>query len=227
VSLSIFYTANIRGDLALLPPLYTFLKSLREDLARFSPEDEAEVMICAVQPPPARTLLLDLGDSCAADVWHCTATAGRSTLIALDAMGYHAANVSGLLSPESRAKLAENALGMALVDAEHPRELEGVILSTISPNVRQSADTLAGLSKLHISLTADTTTRLVGHVLYLAQVEAGQIGTAYIGGTDSAPQLLADAVFDLPANTPPDPTISGTVDFVTNEARFFAKRQGG
>ncbi len=86
---------------------------------------------------------------------------------------------------------------------------------------------LAGLSTLHISLAADTTTRLVGHVLYLAQVEAGQIGTAYIGGTESDPQLLADAIFDLPANTPPDPTISGTVDFVTNEARFFAKRQGG
>jgi hypothetical protein len=226
VSLSIFYTAHIRGDLALLPPLYTFLKSLREDLAHFAPEDEGEVMICAVQPPPARTLLLDLGDSCAPDVWHCTATAGRSTLIALDAMGYHAANVSGLLPPESRAKLTENLLGMALVDSEHPSELEDVILSTLSPSVRQSADTLAGLSKLHISLTADTTTRLVGHVLYLARIEAGQIGTAYIGGTDSDPQLLADATFDLPANTPPDPTISGTVDFVTNEARFFAKRQG-
>src|SRR4029453_1362356 len=101
-------------------------------------------------PPPARTLLLDLGDSCAADVWHCAATGGRSTLIALDAMGYHAANVSGLLSPESRAKLAENLMEMALVDTEHPREIEGVMLSTLSPDVRQSADTLAGLSRLHI-----------------------------------------------------------------------------
>ncbi|MEO8610256.1 MAG: hypothetical protein ABI690_20340 [Chloroflexota bacterium] len=226
MSLSIFYTAHIRGDLALLPPLYTFLKSLRADLAQFAPEDEAEVMQCAVQPPSARTLLLDLGDSCAPDVWHCTATEGRSTLIALDAMGYHAANVTGILSAESRAKLAENAMGMALVDFDHPWQDQGMILSTFSPNMRPSADTLAGLSKLHISVTADTTTRMIGHLLYLARVESGQVGTAYIGGTDSDPQLLADAVFDLPANTPPDPTISGTVDFVTNEARFFAKRHG-
>lgn len=226
MSISIFYTANIRGDLALLPPLYTFLKSLRNDLERFAPEDESEVMLCMVQPPPARVLLLDLGDSCAPDVWHCTATSGRSTLIALDAMGYHAANVSGLLSPESRAKLSENMMEMALVDAEHPWEDRGIILSTLPSHVRQSADMLAGLSKLHISLAADETTRLVGHVLYLARVDAGQVGTAYIGGLDSEPQLLADAIFDLPANTPPDPTISGTVDFVTNEARFFARKQG-
>jgi hypothetical protein len=225
VSLSIFYTANIRGDLALLPPLYTFLKSLREDLARFAPEDEGEVMLCAVQPPPARILLLDLGDSCAPDVWHCAATGGRSTLIALDAMGYHAANVTGLLSVESRARLADNLMEMALVDAEHPWEDGNLIFSTVPSYVRPSADVLAGLTRLHISLAADTTTRLVGHLLYLAQVEAGQIGTAYIGGTDSEPQLLADAIFDLPANTPPDPTISGTVDFVTNEARFFARKQ--
>lgn len=227
MSLSIFYTANIRGDLALLPPLYTFLKSLREDLAHFAPEDEGEVMLCAVQPPPARTLLLDLGDSCAPDVWHCTATAGRSTLIALDAMGYHAANVSGLLSLESRAKLAENLMGMALVDSEHPGEVEGVLFTTLSPSVRPSAESFGPQARLQISLSPDATTRLTGHTLYLARVEAGQIGTAYIGGTDSDPQLLADATFDLPANTPPDPTISGTVDFVTNEARFFAKRQGG
>ncbi|MBZ0290575.1 MAG: hypothetical protein K8I30_23325 [Anaerolineae bacterium] len=227
MSLSIFYTANIRGDLALLPPLFTFLKSLRNDLARFAPEDEDEVMLCMVQPPPARILLLDLGDSCAAEVWHCAATGGRSTLVALNAMGYHAANVSGILSPESRARLAENMMEMALVDVDYPWEDQGVVLSIFPPSLRPSADTLAGLSKLHISLTADTTTRLVGHLLYLARVEAGQIGTAYIGGTDSEPQLLADAIFDLPANTPPDPTISGTVDFVTSEARFFAKRQGG
>jgi hypothetical protein len=37
--------------------------------------------------------------------------------------------------------------------------------------------------------------------------------------------LLAYAVFDLPADTPPDPTISGTVDFVTNEARFFSRKR--
>ncbi len=112
MNLSILYTANIRGDLALLPRLYTFLKSLQADLRQFAPEDESEVMLCAVQPRPVQTLLLDLGDSCAPDVWHCAATGGRSTLIALDAMGYHAANVTGDDDNIASAKIIESNGGV-------------------------------------------------------------------------------------------------------------------
>ena len=128
VNLSILYTAGIRGDLDTLPRLFTFIKELRRDITRFRPEDE-EVMLCAVQPPEVRTLLLDLGDSCAPDVWHCAATDGRSTLIALDAMGYTAANVSGQITPASRAKLDENLLAMALVDDEHPWESDSLLVT--------------------------------------------------------------------------------------------------
>jgi hypothetical protein len=220
LNLSILYTANIRGDLTLLPRLYTFIKSLQADIRHFEPENEDEVMLCAVQPRPLQTLLLDLGDSCTPDVWHCAATGGRSTLIALDAMGYHAANVTGILLPESRSKLADNVMSMGLVDEVHDW-MNGSLWFThdgrgLSPTNPYS---------LRISLTPVATTRLALDTLHLAQIEAGQIGTAYIGGIDSEPNLLADAVFDLPADTPPDPTISGTVDFVTNEARFFSRKR--
>ena len=96
LSLTLFYTANIAGDLALLPRLFTFLLQLRTDARR-------------------PTLLLDLGGSCADEVWHCRVTGGRSTLIALDAMGYHVANVAGALDDRNREKLAEQVT-MALVD---------------------------------------------------------------------------------------------------------------
>jgi hypothetical protein len=220
LNLSILYTANIRGDLTLLPRLYTFIKSLQADIRQFEPEDENEVMLCAVQPRPLQTLLLDLGDSCATDVWHCAATGGRSTLIALDAMGYHAANVTGILLPESRDKLAANVMSMGLVDETHDW-MNGSLWFT--HNGRGLSPT--NPFDLQISLTPVVTTRLALDTLHLAQIEAGQIGTAYIGGIDSEPNLLADAVFDLPADTPPDPTISGTVDFVTNEARFFSRKR--
>ena len=228
MNLSIIYTANLRGDLELLPRLFTFIKSLRQDLMRFAPEDEFDVMLCPVQPPPVRALLLDLGESCAPDVWHCTATGGRSMLIALDALGYHAANVSGFLSPDSRAKLADNVMSMALVDPDHPWQSDDLLLTTPDTTnsfVSTQPSVLSPQSfSLHISLIPADSTRLALHTLHLARVEAGQVGTAYIGGADSEPNLLADAVFDLPADTPPDPTISGTVDFVRNEARFFARK---
>jgi hypothetical protein len=180
LNLSILYTANIRGDLTLLPRLYTFIKSLQADIRHFEPENEDEVMLCAVQPRPLQTLLLDLGDSCAPDVWHCAATGGRSILIALDAMGYHAANVTGILLPESRSKLAENVMSMGLVDEAHDW-MNGSLWFTHDGRGLSATNPYS----LRISLTPVTTTRLALDTLHLAQIEAGQIGTAYIGGIDS------------------------------------------
>jgi hypothetical protein len=38
--------------------------------------------------------------------------------------------------------------------------------------------------------------------------------------------LAAHEVFDLPARTPPDPTIAATVEFVVSEARQYEKKKG-
>ncbi len=216
MNLSILYTAGIRGDLDTLPRLFTFIKELRRDVSRFRPEDE-DVMLCAVQPPEVRTLLLDLGDSCAPDIWHCAVTDGRSTLIALDAMGYTAANVSGQITPTSRAKLDENLLAMALVDEDHSWDNDGLLITS-------SGDLPDRPDRLHIVLTPSDNTRLDGRTLRLAPVRAGQVGTAYIGAADTIPTLAAHAIFNLPPNTPPDPTIAAAVDFITREARHYGGR---
>lgn len=88
----LLYTANLRGDLALLPRLYAFIRSL-------GPRD----------------MLLDIGSACDDSVWHCALTGGRSTLHVLDAMGYDAVSVQGYLSSEGRAKLTAQALGLQLI----------------------------------------------------------------------------------------------------------------
>jgi hypothetical protein len=221
LSLHILYTANLRGNLELLPRLYTFIKQLRRDVIRFAPEDEDEVMVCHVQPPtPPRILLLDLGDSCAPDAWHCAATGGRSMLIALDAMGYDAANVTGLLTAESRDKLRENILGMALVD-ENQTWANGDI-QVVGDARRGGGQSLP--YKANIDLNLSDKTRLEGRMLSLARVEGGQVGTAQVGGLDAQPVLLAHAIFDLPPNTAPDPTIAGTVDFILAEARRYTRK---
>src|SRR5688572_11191390 len=119
-TLDLLYTGNLRGDLDLLPRLYTFIERIEQERG--------------IKP-----LRLDLGEACAPDNWHCQATEGRSMPVALDGMGFHAANVSGM-SADSRYKLT-GSVNMGLVDAQHawrydvpPVRDEGILISaTPSP----------------------------------------------------------------------------------------------
>jgi hypothetical protein len=216
-SLTILYTANIHGDLEILPRLHTLIRQLKTQPI----VEEDEVMLCAVEPLARRTLLLDLGDSCAPDVWHCAETEGRSTLLVLDAMGYHAANVSGLLTPESRAKLDSNFLKIALVDEFHPWNERGIFVSA------KAGDRADALYDLRIVLSPQEKTRLNGHTLHLAMVNAVQVGMVQVGSRDGngSLALYAHEIFTMNMNALPDPTIAATVEYVLSEARYHQKRK--
>jgi hypothetical protein len=204
LSLNILYTANIRGDLAILPRLYNFMQLLK---------------------PAERqgTLFLDLGDSCADDVWHCGVTGGRSTLIVLDGMGYHAARVD--LADEERAKI-EDVVTMGLVDDKHdwhyhiPPVIDDSICITNSP---QKNDSL----RLQIHLKATQKTAIQGKMLTLQTVEAGQVGMVTVDLSLAAPRLIHTEIRQIPSNIHPNPTIVASVDFVESEARFFQNKQSG
>jgi hypothetical protein len=129
------------------------------------------------------------------------------------------------LSADSRAKLTENLLAMALVDTEHPWTENGLLITedSIAPPLHAMERGLGG-EVLHISLSPAAATHLDNRTLVLAAVNAGQVGTAYISSIDTNPVLSAHAVFDLPPNTPPDPTIAGAVDFITREARRYQNK---
>jgi len=208
--LSILYTGNLRGNLDLLPRLFTFLRQLRAQAQRF--EDKADVDVCALQPPVRRVLLVDAGNSCSADVWHCAITGGRSTVMVLDAMGYDAAQVSGALTPDARERLAE-AVQLALVDADG-----GLTL----PDLRVTAAPEPGYAGLQLVLQARDEAVLDGRRLYPARLQPGEVGNLHVAA--GPPRLSAHHRFSLPASTAPDPTIAGTVDFVLSEARYLQKR---
>lgn len=214
-SLTILYTANIQGDLELLPRLHTFIRQLKAQPV----VDEDEVMLCAIEPLARRTLLLDLGHSCAPDVWHCAETEGRSTLLVLDAMGYHAVNVTGILTLEGRDKLGANFLKVALVDEAHPWRDKGIFITT-NANDNRSHD-------LQIILSPQERTRIEGHTLYLAAIHAGQVGMIQVGSRDGngALAIHAHEIFTMSSNTLPDPTIAATVDYILSEARYHQKRR--
>lgn len=215
--LTILYTTQIRGELDLLPRLHTFLRQLKAQPL----VDEDDVMLCALQPPPPRRfVLLDLGASCDDAAWHCAVTGGRSTLIVLDAMGYLAANVSGFLTEEGRARLDTHLLSIALVDEQSAWADDELRITC-------QADASAADRLLHICLTPAANTRLDGRTLHLAVVEQGQVGMAHIDSVNGNGKLAlrGSGWLPLPPRTTPDPTIAATVDFVLNEARLFQRKQ--
>lgn len=203
--LTIFYTHQLHGDLALLPRLHTFLQQLKREYG----------------PKP---LLLDLGEACAADVWHCDLTNGRSTLVALDGLGYHAVNITGFLGEGQREQL-QNTLSASMIDASHawryhvpPVRDEGILI----------AATEAPALRLCIVAAPADETKLEGRTLRLASVEKGQVGIIQL---DLQTMTIAlQTVVDLPPKLKPDATIVAAIEFIEDEARFFQRKrddQGG
>ncbi len=204
LSLTLLYTAGIAGDLAQLPRLHTFLQRLKPGDAR-------------------NTLLLDLGGSCSQAIWHCRATGNRSALIVLDGMGYHAATVEGTLDAGNRAKLAAQVT-LALVDRQNewrftlPSADDGGIVATMRP--RESS------ARLQIMLKLSESTCLERRVLRFQGVCAGQVGEVVVD-MRGEPALVSSCIHVMPADTPPNPSIAGAVEFVESEARFFVQKYGG
>ena len=201
LKLRLLYTANIRGDIHLLPRLFTHLQRLK---------------------PAARqgTLLFDLGNACAEAVWHCRLTQGRSTFILLDGMGYHAVNASEL-GAAARAKLAAQTT-LALVSPQQGWHYQIPPLS--DPSITAGIQPSDPAARLQICLSPAAATRIVGNVLHLQDVAAGQVGCVDID-LRTRPRITASRVHPLPAKTPPNPSLAAAADFVESEARYFHKKQ--
>lgn len=200
-TLTIFYTARIAGDLNLLPRLHTFLTQLATAYAH-------------------KPLLLDLGESCTPEVWPCEITGGRSTLIVLDGMGYHAANVQDVLAEGERHKL-HGAISMGAVDERYswrynvpPIHDEDIVVS-LGP-----VPTL----RLNIVLQPADATTLEDRVLRLQQIAKRQVGIVHVDMTGE-PQLIESQIVDMPPDLRPDATISAAVSFVEDEARYLESRK--
>jgi hypothetical protein len=199
-SLTILYTHRLRGDLALLPRLHTFIGRLRAEHA-----------------DGGRALLLDLGESCVPEVFPCALTGGRSTLIALDAMGYDAANVRGALAQGDRARLEAMFLNIALIDEVHRLEKHGVVVGHAGGDAEAA---------LYVEIEGADATTLAHGRLCLAGIDSGQVGMVRLDDDGAGHwRLAAEGVFTMPPEVRPTPTISGMIDMILSEARYAQKRQ--
>lgn len=153
--LTLLYTYDLRGDLALLPHLFTVIQQRRRGLKG------------------ERVLLVDLGASCDPIVWPCGITEGRAPLLVLDAMGFDVANVQGVLTPDVRDKLAEQVT-IALVDDEHVH-LQDDVLFALRPQ--------AEIAGMQVMLRPERETRLDDSLLRLGRVRAGQVGYVRLHGS--------------------------------------------
>lgn len=195
---SLLFTQNLQGDLRFLPRLSRVLMQLRI-------EDR-------------RSYTLDLGNSCTPGVWHCEATDGRSMLIALDGLNYNAANAEGL-ADHARPHLSRSLVSLKAVNAGHPDWIERVALVSSAPD-----GPIPG-AEMTLVVKPNLEARVTDTVIEFPAVERYRIGRLRVR-VDTVPfELVSVEMFDVPPTTPPDPVISGMIDFIEGEARHYQKRK--
>lgn len=214
-ALTVLYTAQLRGQLDLLPRLFSLMQAVRG---------------ATVGP----ALLIDLGDSCDPQVRECAATGGRATLFVLEAMGYDGA----CLSQADSARLTDDALHKLLVRVSlglcgpaRPGLPDSIIRRVGSLEVVLLADP-ASLDSVPASAhlvicraVVGEPAHLAGRVLWLPPVKGNRLGVARLtfGNLGGSGQPVAVQVREesLQSALRVDATVAAAVDFVREEVRQY------
>ncbi len=202
--ITILATAHIAGELTLLPRLFTLIRQQR-------------------QQAKGPVVLLDLGDTCAADAWVCRATLGRAPLLVLDSMGYDAAIIGGPetapIPPASLRSLVDQML-MPIIIWNRPRSLtKGGVTFTVAPGQPNVAPAPPVLVVDRASpMPPPGSDPVLGDV---TQGCLARVDVTWPQWEVSSAQLLA-----VDDRTPPDPTIAAVVALIEREARQFAQLEG-
>lgn len=191
------FTQDLRGDLRFLPKLARVLMQLRLE--------------------ERRTLTLDLGGMCSPDVWHCSITDGRSMLIALDGLNYAAVNAEGV--PDSVwPSLAKSLVYMQAIDSLHAGKMGYVRFVTRPPTEEVPPEILALVIAPHAEAS------IVGNIVYFPAVASHKVARMRVKPAAPA-EIVSLEIFEVPPDTAPDPTISGMIEFIENEALQYGKRR--
>lgn len=206
-TVTLLYTANLAGDLRLLPRLFTLIQRERR----------------AAEGP---VFLLDLGDTCALESWICRATQGRAPLIVLDAMGYDIALVGGpeqvSIPVDSLRRLLDTVI-MPVMPWGRATSLtrRGIQVGVASGEAALPPD----YPGIRVDRVSDALPPRGQPGVTLGDVPGGCLARVTMGW----PEWTAHEsdLLILPPDLPADPTIGAVVDFVESEARFYVQQHGG
>lgn len=204
-TVTILYTANIRGDLNLLPRLFTLIQDHKQGLEG-----------------PA--FLLDIGDTCAPDAWICRATQGRAPFLVLDSMGYDAAIIGGreqIPIPPLALRQLVNEMIMPVIIWDRARSLtkRGVAV-TVAPGNAGSSDSE---STIRVDRTTDRQPVPGDTAVILGDVPAGHLARVELHWPSWT--VREASIRALPPDTPIDPTIAAVVELIEAEARHYTQGQ--
>ncbi len=206
-TVTLLYTANIKGNLHLLPRLFTLIQQQHR----------------AAKGP---VFLFDVGDTCARESWVCQATHGRAPFLVLDSMGYDGAIIGGgeevPIPPSALRQLAGDMLMKAIIwDRAKPVTRHGITL-TVAPGRAEVPDDAGPVIRVDRTSSALPTPGDSPPVL--RDVTQGAI--VAITMTWPAWTVAAAQVFTISERTPVDPTIAAVVELVESEARHTLHGQG-
>lgn len=204
---TLLYTANLAGELALLPRLFTLIQQERR----------------AADGP---AILLDLGDTGSVESWVCRATQGRAPFLVLDSMGYDGAIIGGPEQTPIPLSALRHLLGQMIMPVilwNRPFLLtkQGVSL-TLAPGHAPLPD--QGLA-IRIDRSARTLPAANDAAPVLGDVAQGVLARVDLRWPDGIVQ--AARWISLDADTPADPTTAAVVELVESEARQYVPQHGG
>lgn len=227
LSLTVLYTVSVRGELRLLPYLFTLVKQQK-------------------YAAPGITVLVDLGETCRADWPICRLTEGRALMVAMDGMGYDAFN----LTPDdpltaniaTQNKLRDTVVTAVLTPGQATaitkkigeeqyvqiRVSGGDETAPPDPDTRVAVPTVA---TIYLSKGEALASRITDDAALVVEdrresriPELGRI-TLRLDGQTGRLVLLDQRRLPIPAGIMPDPSVSSVVEFVESETQYAAKQR--
>ncbi len=199
-SLTIFYTAALRGRLETLPRLFTFIRRERLGVNGVS-------------------ILLDLGESCVPDHWLCAATGGRALLVAMDSMGYDAfclSQTDALYADSVTLGKLRDTILTPIITAEQPLTLTRHYAD--EPRISLTITCASDSQVVWVNIGSES----VELAERWAEPLIGRINVTV--GDDN--RLITHSMrYALPEAVMPDPTISSVIEFVESEAHYAIRKR--
>ena len=206
--LTVLYTANLAGQLDLLPKLFSLIQQERQEAS-------------------GPVFLVDLGDTCVVESYLCRETQGRAPFIVLDGIGYDAAVIGGPEKtpiPVSALRSLGGRMVMPVVIWNRTREFtKRGIAFMLAPGAQEQAVDSNQIIRVDRSVVGPGEVGTSPPVLY--DVPQGVLGRVDIAVDDWC--VHAASHIEMTPELPPDSIVGTLLDFVAHEAQSAAPQEGG